>query len=185
VRSFWCFSVFFIYVPYMPADLRSTAKLCRKVKIPPTTTILLTPLNYLGIYIRSPCLVIPPAYLKVHTASCHFLESGKIRRFACSLIFLWRCLGPEWTLRSPREPGNPEFELNLEDKGRAENRICFQKAYFLSSLVQIHFSIIQNKGILEDTMRYEFSELSGSRGLAVSIGNAPLPNFYISSQNSS
>ena len=28
----------------------------------------------------------PPAYLKVHTASCHFLGNGKIRRFGCSLL---------------------------------------------------------------------------------------------------
>ena len=29
---------------------------------------------------------IPPAYLKVHTASYHFLENGKIRSFGCSLL---------------------------------------------------------------------------------------------------
>ena len=29
----------------------------------------------------------PPAYLKVHTASYHFLGNGKIRRFGCSLLF--------------------------------------------------------------------------------------------------
>ena len=29
----------------------------------------------------------PPAYLKVHTASNHFLGNGKIRRFGCSLLF--------------------------------------------------------------------------------------------------
>ena len=28
-----------------------------------------------------------PAYLKVHTASRHFLGNGKIRRFGCSLLF--------------------------------------------------------------------------------------------------
>ena len=28
----------------------------------------------------------PPAYLKVHTASGHFLGNGKIRRFGCSLL---------------------------------------------------------------------------------------------------
>ena len=29
----------------------------------------------------------PPAYLKVHAASYHFLGNGKIRRFGCSLLF--------------------------------------------------------------------------------------------------
>ena len=29
---------------------------------------------------------IPPAYLKVHTASYHFLGNGKIRSFGCSLL---------------------------------------------------------------------------------------------------
>ena len=32
-------------------------------------------------------LTAPPAYLKVHTASYHFLGNGKIRRFGCSLLF--------------------------------------------------------------------------------------------------
>ena len=30
---------------------------------------------------------LPPVYLKVHSASYHFLRNGKIRRFGCSLLF--------------------------------------------------------------------------------------------------
>ena len=51
-------------------------------------SLLAGPLSrYHMLYIISYSSIIPPAYLKVHTASYHFLGNGKIRSFWCSLLF--------------------------------------------------------------------------------------------------
>ena len=84
-------------------------------------------------------MFIPPAYLKVHTASYHVLGNGKIRRFACSLLFsgvalgymlslslslsllpwqpTWVAGGPEWTLRSS-ETGEGGRDFGQSDTNR-------------------------------------------------------------------
>ena len=56
---------------------------------PSTTALIARESEMSEIIVANPNgrIAMPPAYLKVHTASCHFLGNGKIRRFGCSLLF--------------------------------------------------------------------------------------------------
>ena len=56
---------------------------------PSTTALIARESEMSEIIVANPNgrIAMPPAYLKVHTASCHFLGNGKIRRFGCSLRF--------------------------------------------------------------------------------------------------
>ena len=58
------------------------------------------------------------------------------------------------------------LELNLEDKRRAENQICFQKSRFFEFTGTNDFSRIQNTGILEDTLPGVFRLIRISRLLS-------------------
>ena len=108
---------------------------------------------------RSPCtsavLRCAPAAL-----SCPALHAG----IRCKLQLLNKSLSLSLSLRENLV--NRNLELNLEDKRRAENQICFPKADFLSSLVQMHFQEF-NRGYPAGYLprkNQAFSLLSGSRG---------------------
>ena len=78
-----------------------------------------------------------------------------------------------WGVRFRENLVTRNLELNLEDKRRAENQICFQKADFLSSLVQMLFQEFKTRVSWRIPCQ-EFSELSGSRGTAQCSKNPKL-----------
>ena len=66
---------------------------------------------------RRLCADIPPAYLKVHTASYYFLGNGKIRRFGCSLL---------WAVPKPCRSGAVGWgfsSIRVEPSGRITSKV--------------------------------------------------------------
>ena len=117
---------------------------------------------------RSPCtsavLRCAPAAL-----SCPALHAG----IRCKLQLLNKSLSLSLSLRENLV--NRNLELNLEDKRRAENQICFPKADFLSSLVQMIFQEFKTRVSWRIPCQ-EFSDLSGSRGFSPHCKFALRPN---------
>ena len=86
-------------------------------------------------------------------------------RIRCRVLFRKTKLTPfqRYRIANRENLVTRNLELNLEDKRRAENQICFQKADFLSSLVQMLFQEFKTRVSWRIPCQ-EFSELSGSRG---------------------